>query len=51
MQTTNMLFTFLISGILGENRWEICEMTSWMSCWFFMVFRVAFMILYKKLLR
>ena len=47
VHTTQGLLTFLISGILGENRWEICEMTSWMSCWFFIVF-LAFMILYDK---
>jgi hypothetical protein len=25
------MMTFLISGILGVNRWEICEMTSWIN--------------------
>lgn len=37
--------TFLMSGILGANRCEICEMTSWMRAWFFIVF-LAFMILW-----
>ena len=36
--------TFLISGIFGANLCEICEMTSWIKGWFFIVFR-AFIIL------
>ena len=40
--------TFLISGILGAKRWEVCEMTSWIRAWFFIVLR-AFMILRKKI--
>ena len=38
--------TFLMSGILGANRCEICEMTSWINAWFFIVLR-AFMMLFQ----
>jgi hypothetical protein len=36
--------TFLISGILGVNFGEICEKTSCMRGWFFMVFRTFMML-------
>jgi hypothetical protein len=39
--------TFLMSGILGANRCEICDMTSWINAWFFIVLR-AFMILFQQ---
>ena len=39
--------TFLMSGILGANLCEICEMTSCIKGWFFIVLR-AFMMLYDK---
>jgi hypothetical protein len=37
--------TFLISGTFGVKRCEICEATSWMRGWFFIVLR-AFIILH-----
>jgi len=36
--------TFLMSGIFGVKRCEICVITSWINGWFFIVLR-AFMIL------
>lgn len=42
--SSNTSIAFLMSGILGIKRCEICEMTSWIKVWFDIVFR-AFMIL------
>lgn len=39
--------TFLMSGILGANLCEICEITSCIKGWFFIVLR-AFMMLSGK---
>ena len=39
--------TFLMSGILGANLCEICEITSCINGWFFIVLR-AFMMLCNK---
>jgi hypothetical protein len=43
-ENCTVLFTFLMSGIFGANRCEICDITSWIRGWFFIVLR-AFMIL------
>ena len=37
-----------MSGIFGANRCEICEMTSCINAWFFIVLR-AFMMLFQWL--
>jgi len=48
LTTESTFITFLISGILGAKRCEICEITSWINVWFFIVLR-AFIILSERL--
>lgn len=45
--SSSVSIAFLMSGIFGVNRAEICEITSWINAWFFIVLR-AFMILFGE---